>query len=236
MRYWQPLLAKTTAKCSLQHPENERQRSVNSFRTCIVRNQGITRIFSCITVLLTALLGKNSIYRRWNTDTKLIDIAHCSTSQSSLMVAENLILIRYYEHTANTWALYESIDKPAVRPADNPPNSDGLGVYHGSVPEWAVRVHWRPGPPICQRFGLDPDPDPKWRSGTVANARYHTIRGVDISSPASINLLLGHIVVTLWSESTPNYSHHSTLDCYIDLTMMMSDSMRFSLTKILYIY
>jgi hypothetical protein len=25
MRYWQPLLAKTTAKYSLQHPENERQ-------------------------------------------------------------------------------------------------------------------------------------------------------------------------------------------------------------------
>jgi len=56
-----------------------------------------------------------------------------------------------------------------VRTADNPPNSDGLGVYHGTVPEWAVRIYWRPGPPISQRFGLDPDPDPKWRSGTVAN-------------------------------------------------------------------
>jgi len=29
---------------------------------------------------------------------------------------------------------------------------------------------WQPGPPVCQRFGLDPDPDPKWRSGTVANS------------------------------------------------------------------
>jgi len=56
-----------------------------------------------------------------------------------------------------------------VRPANNPPNSDGLGVYHGTVPEWAVRVYWWPGTPIWQRFGLDPDPDPKWRSGTVAN-------------------------------------------------------------------
>jgi len=96
MRYWQPLLAKTTATCSLRHPENERQQSVNSFRTCIFRDQGITRIFACITVLLTALLGKKTIHRRWNTDTKLIDIANCSTSKSTLLVAENAILIRYY--------------------------------------------------------------------------------------------------------------------------------------------
>ena len=95
MRYWQPLRGKATAKCSLQHPENEGQRSVNSCRTCILRNQGIARIFACITVLLTAFLCKNTIYWRWNTDTKLIVIANCSTSKSSLMVAENFILIRY---------------------------------------------------------------------------------------------------------------------------------------------
>jgi len=84
MRYWQPSLAKTTATCFLRHPENERQRSVNSFRTCTFRNQGIARIFVCITVLSTALLRKNTLYRRWNTDTKLIDIANCSTSKSTL--------------------------------------------------------------------------------------------------------------------------------------------------------
>jgi len=128
MRYWQPLLATTTAKCSLQHPENERQLSVNSFRSCIFFNQGIAWIFACITVLLTALLGNNTIYRRWNIDTKSIDIANCSTCQSSLMVAENSILIRYYSHTANTRALYESIDGPAVRPADSQPSSDRWGV------------------------------------------------------------------------------------------------------------
>jgi len=96
MRYWHPLLAKTTATCSLRHPENEHQHSVNSFRTCIFRNQGIARIFGFITVLLTALLGKNTIYGRWNTDTKLIDIANCSTSKNTLLVAENAILIWYY--------------------------------------------------------------------------------------------------------------------------------------------
>jgi len=63
MRYWQPLLARTTATCSLRHAENEHQRSVNSFRTCIFHNQGIAQIFACITVLLTALLGKDNIYR-----------------------------------------------------------------------------------------------------------------------------------------------------------------------------
>jgi hypothetical protein len=135
MRYWQPLLAKTTAKCSLPHPENVRQRSVNSFSTCIFRNQGIVGIFTCITVILTTLLGKNTIYRRWNTATKLIAIANCSTSKSVSMVAENAILIRYYYHTANRRALYESMDRPAGRPADNPPNSDGLEVYRGTVPK-----------------------------------------------------------------------------------------------------
>jgi len=87
------------------------------------------------------------------------------------LVAVNAILIRYQWQLANLRALYESIDGPAGRPAENLPNSDGLGVYHGTVPEWAVRVYWRPGPPIWQRFGLDPDPDPKWRSGTVANTK-----------------------------------------------------------------
>jgi hypothetical protein len=64
MGCWQPLQAKTTARCSLRHSENEHRPSVNSFRTYIFLNQGIVRIVACITVLLTALLGKNSIYRR----------------------------------------------------------------------------------------------------------------------------------------------------------------------------
>ena len=63
-RYWQPLLGKTTATCSLSHPENERQRSVNSFSCSIVGIQGIARIFVFIMELLTTLLGKNTIYQR----------------------------------------------------------------------------------------------------------------------------------------------------------------------------
>jgi len=31
MRYWQPLLAKTTVTRSLRHPENERRQSINEF-------------------------------------------------------------------------------------------------------------------------------------------------------------------------------------------------------------
>jgi len=64
MGYRQPLPAKITARCSLQHPENECQPSVNSFRTFIFRNEGTARMFVCVTVLLTTLLGKNSIYQR----------------------------------------------------------------------------------------------------------------------------------------------------------------------------
>jgi hypothetical protein len=62
-RYWQRLLSKTTTKCSLQHPENEHQRSINSFTTGICCDQGVARMFACITVLSTALRGKNTIYR-----------------------------------------------------------------------------------------------------------------------------------------------------------------------------
>jgi len=62
IKYWQPLLAKTTATCSLPHPENERQQSINSFSCCILGNQGIALMFAFITELLTALIGKNTIY------------------------------------------------------------------------------------------------------------------------------------------------------------------------------
>jgi hypothetical protein len=58
-----------------------------------------------------------------------------------LLVALNMILIRFYQQTANSRAWYESIDGPAGRPADNPPNFEGLGVFHGTVPEWAVQVY-----------------------------------------------------------------------------------------------
>ena len=78
------------------------------------------------------------------------------------------ILLTHCKYTSLIW-IYRWT---AGRPAYNPPNWDRLGVYHGTVPEWAVRVDWRPGPPIWQRFGLDPDPDLKWQSGTIANSMY----------------------------------------------------------------
>jgi len=65
------------------------------------------------------------------------------------------------------------MDGPAGQPADNLPISDGLGVYHQTLHDLMVQVYWQPGPALWQRFGLDPDPDPKWRSGTVANTLYN---------------------------------------------------------------
>jgi len=61
------------------------------------------------------------------------------------------------------------MDGPAGRPADNTPNSDGLEVDYRTVPELMVRVDWQPGAQIWQWFGLDPDPDPMWRSEAVTN-------------------------------------------------------------------
>jgi hypothetical protein len=63
IKYWHPLLAKTTAKCSLLYPENECHWSVNSFSCCIFVNQVIVLIFTFITELLTAIIGKNPIYQ-----------------------------------------------------------------------------------------------------------------------------------------------------------------------------
>jgi hypothetical protein len=64
IKYWQPSLAKMTAKYALPHPENEYQRSVNSASCCILGNQVIALIFAFITELLTAIIGKNTIYQR----------------------------------------------------------------------------------------------------------------------------------------------------------------------------
>jgi len=64
IKYWQPLLATTTATCSLLHPEKVRQRSVNSFGCCIIGNQGIARIFAFIMELLPTQLGNNAMYQR----------------------------------------------------------------------------------------------------------------------------------------------------------------------------
>jgi len=64
IKYWQPLLAKTTTTCSLPHPENKHQRSVNGDSCCIYGNQGIGLIFSFIKESLTALIDTNTIYQR----------------------------------------------------------------------------------------------------------------------------------------------------------------------------
>jgi len=169
IRYWLPLLGKSTATRSLWHPENEHQQSINSFSCCIFGNQGIALSSAFRTELLTAVIDKNTMYQWQNTNSKLIDIASCKACKIISFVVENAILIRYYSHTPKASALIESMDGPAAQPADNPRNSEALGVYHRAVPELMDRVYWQPGPPFWQRFGLDPDPDLKWRSGTVAN-------------------------------------------------------------------
>jgi hypothetical protein len=132
-----------------------------------------------IAVLLTALIVKNTINKGRNMDCKLITITNFKICKTILLVVEYTILIRYYSHTANTRALYESIDGLA----ENPPNSDRLGYYHRTVPKLMVRVYWQPGMPIGQWLGLDPDPVPKWWSRTNAN----TWQGMEVGY--SVNCL-----------------------------------------------
>jgi len=154
---------------TLPHHETERQRSVNNIWSCILRNQGFLRIGAPITKLLTTSLAKNATGRRQNTYSKIINVADCKTSKKRSLAVKYLILIMFNYPTAKTRTLYKSTDGPAGRPADNPPNPDGLGDLYRTVPELTVPVCWQPGPPIWQWFGFDLDPDLKWRSGTVAN-------------------------------------------------------------------
>jgi len=60
---------------------------------------------------------------------KLLDIGSGNACKIISLVVENAILISYYSHTPKTRALIESMDGPSGRPADNPPNSERLGVY-----------------------------------------------------------------------------------------------------------
>jgi len=96
MRYWQPSRGKAPGTCSMPHPENERLHRINSFRSRIFRNHGMARIFAPITELLTAWICTNTVYRRLNTDSKLINIPNCKSSRNILPVVEYAILIRYY--------------------------------------------------------------------------------------------------------------------------------------------
>jgi hypothetical protein len=60
IKYWQHLLSKTTAECSLPHPKNERQQSVISCSCWIFCNQDVALIFAFRTELLTSMVGKNT--------------------------------------------------------------------------------------------------------------------------------------------------------------------------------
>jgi len=64
IKYWLPVLAKTTATCSLPQPENEHQQSINSMSCCISGNQGRALIFVFIKKLLTALIDQNTLCQR----------------------------------------------------------------------------------------------------------------------------------------------------------------------------
>jgi len=114
------------------------------------------------------LKPKNTMYNKKNTDSKILNIAHCKICKMWLLAAKYLILVIYNYPTATTSTWYKSTDGPAGRPADNPPHSDGFRDIYQTVPKLTVRENWESRPPICQRFISDPDPDRKWQSGTVA--------------------------------------------------------------------
>jgi len=138
---WQPFHLKQSKTHMLPHHATERQRSVNNIWSCILCNQGFVQINELITELLTASIAKNATYKRKNTYSKIINVADCKTCKERLLAVEYLILIIYTYQTAKRRTLYKSSDGPARRPADNPPNPDGLGYLHQTGPELTVRVY-----------------------------------------------------------------------------------------------
>jgi len=56
--YWPPLWSKNVKKCSLPHPGNERQWSVNDFRSCILGNLSGHLLQIVITEILATFIGK----------------------------------------------------------------------------------------------------------------------------------------------------------------------------------
>ena len=166
---WLPFHLNQCQTHTLPHQVTEHQRSVHNIWSCIWHNQGFVRIQKLITEQLTASIAKNATYKSKNTYSTIINVADCKTCKKRLLAVEYVILIIYTYPAANTWTLYKSTDGPPGRPTDNLPNSEGLGDLHRTGPELTVRLYWQPGPPIWQRFGSDLDPDPEWRSGTIAN-------------------------------------------------------------------
>jgi len=172
---WQPFHLKRHMTHMLPHPATERQWSINNIWCCILGNQGFTQMIELRTKLLTPHIAKNTMSNRKNSDSKIINVADCKTCKNRLLAVENLILIIFNYPTAKTRTLYKSTDGPTGWPTDNPLNSDGLGDSHWTVPELKVCMDCQPGPPISQWFGFNLDPDPKWRSGTIANT-YPSLR------------------------------------------------------------
>jgi len=148
IRYWWPLLASPKVTCPLPHPENVHQLSVNSVSCCIFGKQGIGQIFAFVTALLTTPMGTHTIYQRYETGSKLIDIASFKASTNKPLVVENPILIRYYYQTPKTRALYESMHGPAGWSTNSAPKWERLGVDNQTVLELTVRIYWQPGRPM----------------------------------------------------------------------------------------
>jgi hypothetical protein len=58
LAYWPPLSYKEVATCSLPHPENEHQQSVNDFWFCIIGNQSCEWLWAFINGVLAAFVGQ----------------------------------------------------------------------------------------------------------------------------------------------------------------------------------
>jgi len=118
----------------------------------------------------------------------------------------NKILLK----NCNTRALYESLDGPAMSSADNPQNTDRLGVYCRQSPDFTVRLSLSPWPPVWWRFSFNLDLDHMWRSGTVAESR--GCSGARVKSRSvGMSAWLGAVILVIESmQSDYNITNKTT--------------------------
>jgi len=170
----------------LPHLQTERQQSIKKCWSCILGNEGITRIFEVITEPSTTIVLQNTTHNTKNIDSKIMDTPTCNVFKQWSLDVKRVILIKYNHQTAKAGALYESTDGPARQPTDNPPNSDWLVNLPQTVPGKTIRVNWQPGSAIWKRFSSHLDLDPWWQSGTVANTTARHVVGAPRWSQMSL--------------------------------------------------
>jgi len=140
-RSLQPFHLKQCRIHMLPQHETERQWRVNNNCSCLLGNQGFTRINELISELLSALIAKHTTYHRKDTDSKPIKVADCKACKQRSLAVKKLVLILYNYLISKRSTLNISTDGPGTRQAENQSNSHLVGDLYQIVPNLTIWVY-----------------------------------------------------------------------------------------------